>query len=384
MLSAAKNIWIAVLVYGSIVVGFLVNNWNVIIDGNRDTTSNHSLSTEYANPEDVTLGNKVILFWNAFFYDEDFRFGFGREPFVKYGCPVSRCETTSDKRVMREADAILIHTPLVENMPSRPRVHQTYVMVQVEPHMSNSDILLPAMTGYFNLTMTYRQDSDIVIHYAHRKRNIAFAELVDVDPGDRPKSVVWVVSHCETPSRRELYAEELKRFIDVDVYGDCGSLRCPKKNNTYCRAMYERTYRFYLSFENDICADYVSEKLYHPLRYKIVPIVYGGADYDNVAPPHSVINIVDFPNPKDLADYLRYLARNRTAYNEYFKWKRTGTWFDLNPRQRIADGMCRLCDILHDKNYEYRDYTNIRNWWVDGSCNQTAMDNMISNWKHRS
>ena len=68
--------------------------------------------------------------------------------------------------------------------------------------------------------------------------------------------------------------------------------------------MFEKTYYFYLSFENDICRDYASEKLYHPLRYNIVPIVYGGGNFTRDTPPSSVIDIMDYPNPKHLAKHL--------------------------------------------------------------------------------
>ena len=64
-------------------------------------------------------------------------------------------------------------------------------------------------------------------------------------------------------------------------------------------------YKFYLSFENAYCNGYVTEKLSKYLMvYTIIPVVYGWADYSQVAPPHSVIDVRDFKSPKDLAKYL--------------------------------------------------------------------------------
>lgn len=60
--------------------------------------------------------------------------------------------------------------------------------------------------------------------------------------------------------------------------------------------MLERDYKFYLSFENSICRDYVTEKFYNALLFKTVPIVYGGANYSAVAPKGSYINVRDFPS----------------------------------------------------------------------------------------
>jgi hypothetical protein len=37
-----------------------------------------------------------------------------------------------------------------------------------------------------------------------------------------------MASHCPTVGRREDYVKELRKFIEVDVYGDCGELQCRK------------------------------------------------------------------------------------------------------------------------------------------------------------
>lgn len=54
-------------------------------------------------------------------------------------------------------------------------------------------------------------------------------------------------------------------------------------------------------------------------RLNIVPVVYGWDTYAERAPPHSYINARLFPSAHDLAQYLLYLDKNDTAYNEYFK-----------------------------------------------------------------
>ena len=52
----------------------------------------------------------------------------------------------------------------------------------------------------------------------------------------------------------------------------------------------------------------------------MVPVVYGAGPYDTIAPPKSYINVFDFKNVHELAEYLLYLDKNDTAYNEYFRW----------------------------------------------------------------
>lgn len=47
--------------------------------------------------------------------------------------------------------------------------------------------------------------------------------------------------------------------------------------------MIENKYKFFLSFENTFCNDYVTEKLFSILLLNIVPIVFGGVGYKSRA-----------------------------------------------------------------------------------------------------
>jgi hypothetical protein len=51
--------------------------------------------------------------------------------------------------------------------------------------------------------------------------------------------------------------------------------------------------------------------------------VFGWAEYDQVAPPHSVIDVRSYKSPKELAAYLNHLADHPEEYNAYFQWKQT-------------------------------------------------------------
>ncbi|KAK2143723.1 hypothetical protein LSH36_817g00001 [Paralvinella palmiformis] len=129
--------------------------------------------------------------------------------------------------------------------------------------------------------------------------------------------------------------------------------------------MFERNYKFYLAFENNICTDYYTEKLLNPLEHEIVPIVFGGADYEHGFPQGSLINVVDFPNPKDLAHYLRTMTEEQ--YNGCLQWK-------ASYRVLYANDDCVLCELLHDSAYTRGEQIlppsyggNYSKWWND-SC----------------
>ena len=103
----------------------------------------------------------------------------------------------------------------------------------------------------------------------------------------------WVVSHCETASKREKYVEALEKFIDVDIYGKCGPLDCPEENMD-CFFNLTEGYKFYLAFENSLCNEYITEKFWRSVRLPIVPVVMGATNYSTIAPPHSFIDVNDF------------------------------------------------------------------------------------------
>ena len=52
------------------------------------------------------------------------------------------------------------------------------------------------------------------------------------------------------------------RYVSVDVYGVCGSKRCPRAESDRCRLILNNDYKFYLSFENSICDQYITDKFF--------------------------------------------------------------------------------------------------------------------------
>ena len=73
-------------------------------------------------------------------------------------------------------------------------------------------------------------------------------------------------------------------------------------------------YQFYLAFENSLCKDYATEKLFRALASDLVPVVMGGANYSNIVPPKSVINVQDFESPELLGKELKRLAEVKNAF----------------------------------------------------------------------
>lgn len=101
------------------------------------------------------------------------------------------------------------------------------------------------------------------------------------------------------------------------------------------------------------------------LAADVVPIVFGGADYTEFAPPGSYIDALSFATPKHLADHLLWLDRNPYAYNRYFDWKRGY----LAVVKRVEFYVCELCLKLMDPDQPPKTYDDIDGWWNgQGQC----------------
>ncbi len=102
-------------------------------------------------------------------------------------------------------------------------------------------------------------------------------------------------------------------------------------------------YSFYLSFENSVCDEYVTEKFFKYLDKEVVPVVLGGADYSRVAPPHSYLDARHFDTPLKLAVRMLELERDRDAYQEYFRWKQE---YDVLPNHGWVSDACHKCYLV--------------------------------------
>ena len=135
-------------------------------------------------------------------------------------------------------------------------------------------------------------------------------------------------------------------------------LQCSKSDEAGCMKMLETKYKFYLSFENSFCEDYVTEKFYKVLNYNMIPIVLGGGNYTKMAPKKSYIDAKDFKSIAHLAEYIKYLDKNDTAYAEYFEWK---SYFQV--LEENGQAFCQLCAALNEPEQESKSYTDLYQWW---------------------
>ncbi|KAI1285068.1 Alpha-(1,3)-fucosyltransferase C [Halotydeus destructor] len=334
----------------------------VLIDSNRKLSYSSYFRTSGESR------NITILLWTPFFGVKDYV-----KPIADYGCDYSNCQFTFDRNQLNRSDAIIFHVRDTDlnDLPQYRDAHQRWALLHHEAPPHTPRATLHGLNGLINWTITYRLDSDIVLTPKLIKKSNPLPDASASDQAQKKsRMIAWFVSNCNTPSHREDFVTELRKTIPVDIYGDCGPFQCQPKMSTDCYDKIANQYRFYLSFENSLCKDYLTEKFLHVTQFNIIPIVFGGANYSKMAAPRSYIDALSFKSPKQLGKHLIRLAKNADEYNEYFNWKRKFTY-------KADPYPCQLCRKLNDVNEPTKFWNNLVPWWFDeGKCRQWSVNGL--------
>lgn len=206
--------------------------------------------------------------------------------------------------------------------------------------MNNYILSHGPMIRQFNHTATFKRESDypITTHslpsldYLLSRRPLSLERKNELRrAGLAP--VLYVQSHCGIPSDRDRYVKELMKHVPVDSYGKCLNNReLPKLMRDPVQSMFAEDflqfiaqYKFHIAFENAICPDYVTEKLFRPLHVGSVPIYRGSSRVKDWLPDeHLGIVADDFDSPQELAKFINFLDANDSEYERYLEFKELG------------------------------------------------------------
>ncbi|CAG7837240.1 unnamed protein product [Allacma fusca] len=260
-------------------------------------------------------------------------------------CPFN-CTFTHEKRLASRSNAIIFS--IVDNFyfpefPSFPKVRtpeQVWIAyastvaanVDFDSNFDETDSI-------YNWTASYRLDSDIYWPYGYfytlpnnpenssGETNAAISTITPLKTKQKKLIASMITSKCTTKSFREGIISELQTYIEVDIYGACGSHKCPHtlEDRDPCLKHIGDQYKFYLAFENALCEDYITDEFFAAFEHGMVPVTYGLGDYTQVAPHHSYINMLDFPSLKHLAKYLVHLSTNGEEYRKLWELDRRRT-----------------------------------------------------------
>ena len=212
-------------------------------------TRNNARNAIFRTSKLPSSQDSVVLFWTDFF--EDKRWTLPADT-LHAKCPQTSCIFTNQHDFLPsivDYAAIVFHTarkfPFFNDTPQQRSPNQSYVFAQLESpeHTWHN---LQAEKNFYNLTLSYRLDSDIVWSY-NVVKTISTRQIIA--PAQDPiwaavevgwtqndadlllsierkrKMAAWFVSNCKVPSRRDGLVKALQAHMQVDVYGKCGTLR---------------------------------------------------------------------------------------------------------------------------------------------------------------
>ncbi|KAM9732902.1 alpha-(1,3)-fucosyltransferase 4-like [Menidia menidia] len=244
---------------------------------------------------------------------------------------IGGCAITDDASAYRAADAVIFHHREIASgsarLPAEPRPRaQKWIWLNYESPTHTRRLWL--LEGAFNLTMSYRSDSDIFLPYGYLLPRARTAEHGRAPPDEvarprpRRRLAAWVISNWSEKHARVAFYHRLRRYVQVDVFGRAGR-PLPRAGGGGGVVRLAARYSFYLALENSQHTDYITEKLWNAVRAGAVPVVLGPPrrNYERFLPPEAFIHVDDFPTVRELARYLLALGRSPSRMRRHLDWR---------------------------------------------------------------
>ncbi|GBP75831.1 Alpha-(1,3)-fucosyltransferase C [Eumeta japonica] len=342
----------------------------------------------YRRPDRLPPGYKYLLLWSPPDIEPIVGLGSSQRAFLDHNCSVVNCYVTTDRNLLggdlTRFDAILFDGRHVAKMkrkhlPPVRHPRQLYIYFNSES-ADNYPVCDECFDDFFNMTVTYRLDSDVpwlyfavqdaLGHVVGPQANMRWAQparIISSPLLDRlarkTRAAAWFVSNCWSRSGREHLVNYLQKALvpyklQVDVFGQCGRLKCSRTVDTFCDKLIERDYYFYLALENSFAEDYVTEKVWRAVNNTAVPVVLGGAQYDRFLPPGSYLDAGQL-SVAELAKRIAHAVRSPTYYSRFFRWRELYSWTN----KLLEKNVCAVCAALHAPRMSTARYGHFRRWW---------------------
>lgn len=301
-------------------------------------------------------------------------------PFGQYSEPpdcltlyqIVGCTVSDDRSAYQQVDAVIMHHRDIATdtrLPNKPRPGaQKWIWMNYESPSNTPN--LTRFEGIFNLTMTYRTDSDIFLPYGYLVHRDLGTKGLQNSPGQplyvpspshllRPHLLAWVVSNWAESHKRVAFYHQLRRYVQVDVFGRTGR-PLPKKSGGVVKLI--GRYQFYLAFENSQHTDYITEKLWNAVLAGAIPVALGPSrkNYERFLPPEAFIHVDDFPTVSELAQYLLTLRRNPAMLKSHLNWRGN---YNLHQPSFWSEHYCMGCKVVRQTRGRTNVVKNLVRWF---------------------
>lgn len=250
----------------------------------------------------------------------------------------------------------MYHGDTLRRIPRRD--DQYFAVTSLESTGYSFNLMPHALDGLINMTLTYHRKSTVPewhIFRACMERKAIRSEPINY-AANKSKGAIAYISNCHSMQYNRLdMIGALRSYIPIDLYGGCGTPSpCQVKDDPKCTIDLHKQYHFYLSFENSLCQDYISEKFWDRLSEKsgVVPVAMGGltvTEYTEQSPENSFIHVRNFTSIEKLGTYLSTLMKDPDAYNSYHKWRESWDVYRRPIYTRFPS--CDICRIANEKPY---------------------------------
>jgi hypothetical protein len=257
-----------------------------------------------------------------------------------------------------------------------------------------------SLLSLFDITVGHDRDFyDIMVNYylPQYQQDFMGNTRVSFDAAIRDKRqapsyvtapIHWMNSNCITISNRTEYMNELMLHIPVDSWGACGRNKGPElppeiakihgapNNASHYNGKWKASkkamikhYKFTIAIENNFEHDYVTEKLWQPLAAGSVPLYYGAPNVDEWLPcDNCIIDLRQFANQKEAAEYIKTVSQNETLYAEYHQWRKESIrpsfqklldYFKVANRYSLESVVCAMAHAKSPQRKRHEILTNI-------------------------
>ncbi|XP_045166892.1 alpha-(1,3)-fucosyltransferase C-like isoform X1 [Mercenaria mercenaria] len=358
------GVWILVVAFGN---NLLIQYFGKCIGLHKKETSTSSSS--YMNKGNTTQRELNLKYFRITWYNvpqilnlrpEALYSGFER-------CNYSNCKMSFNKVDAGYSDAIIFHAgyKFPRKLSFKRPNGQVWIFYDHEPPYRYKTMRHRSLpNNSFNWTMTYDANvSDIHLPYGEiTNKSYKVNSSEDVLMRSKNRTALLIMSHCNTPADRLRYVNQLKKFIDVDILGRCGT-------NWSCGILHKHDncfeilnrYKFFLAFENSFCNNYFTEKVFDNFDYDTVLVTRGGnkGQINQILPDGTFISTDNFRNAKELGLYLKSIKDE--TYLNIIRRKQKFTSFK-SYESVYQKAMCEICKRMNNAHIFKKTIKNINTW----------------------